>query len=1326
MTKCEYINQSKEITETYLSNKTAENINKNAIILWWQWENFVLKSDIYWISQLQKWTINWPLVWMTIDIEKQTGWNFLNNVEDQIKNIDLRNKTLADNFILPEQAKLLIRKEYDIDNIEKMVKELGINSKDWFSNMVWAQEMISHDLWIKKSTNAKITSTIPFWSRKFTTYMEYSFANYLQEYQTWIDNTLKRWGEYTIWRESDYVTFNQQVSIMREKWNLLNYIKSSPWNEYALFNDVYEWAFLKWLWADSPMQNREYWSKFMNDLQTLSWSKYWIRESSYEYIKAWHWFSNETETWLELVINSARRNFWVANALFSGISKASRWLSWFTNISNLVTSTLWYKTSLDTRNLLWTQAIYKTEDVMSELWISNQWIFRQRLNEYLDGAQISDAWIIDKLSIFLAQALEWKSWLKELEFKKSVSDLIMNYAYSKDSSLVPLFTKISWISNWFQDIADIVWAHRVTMNAFERAAHNFWWIDNLMYRKTSLETEYNLAIRSWDLAKWEEIKYNLFELRRDLNSEYLNQIRILNLDQSYANTRWRLIKRVSAIWLNHQAGRWMSKMWYNIAELWRFWKWAMPAILGWSITKLDEFALNSRHTQPVMQLLWNMMISNKYSHYIDSYLDNKSWEEKWTIERIYDSLDSLSRTNDMIQAMFANAPTRIILNAIRTWSDMFVSKQKWDEQEFYNNFAKLFDRSFWEFWAQFKSVNELSKLYKNIRSSWAPIDEVIWWYFVDKFMRTYYSNNLSNTDWNNDIVYETPNSFVYFLLWWTNDMFKFTLDNTQRKRTQEYLLARPDWLYWLFMESAWSSNIIWRIIKTFKSTPFIQADIWQMDQVYFGSMKEAIDRWDNKYILSSIDAWWETKDIRSWRTKNIISRIIDVDTADFWLAKYDDEWNFLSWTVSEEIQSQYNIWNTTVDSSKEYLKRIKSSYTSNEIPLSLIFWEEWEKRILAQYWPSIKNKQNLENMLKDQWKDWMFYRLIATAWIDTSQPWWWAVMLRKLASIDFNYMKNWDQSVVDPKTYELLDTKQTVRNAMQYAINNWNKELVDSINEWFFKKKKWVPTNEFKNTFSKAIEINEDWWYSVLSKSNPLRIENINNYLISKYLPYIKSVDIPMYSDILLETAFYTEYLWWQNTELWYNKIFNTPKDDKWKIDRSKSWLIKDSYRDTFNDVVQMNVALANWDTLWALALYNPMKLWRLKYSPLDKDWNVKKRSDRSLEEDQKYKVANTYLLQESIKWIEDLPINNAQKVWMYASLIQKWWYDTLADMETIKDLSPQAAWVFESIKRSLYWQIMWWLDVWRDALISEAERLSWLDINWTGWNTASSWSKSS
>jgi hypothetical protein len=80
--------------------------------------------------------------------------------------------------------------------------------------------------------------------------------------------------------------------------------------------------------------------------------------------------------------------------------------------------------------------------------------------------------------------------------------------------------------------------------------------------------------------------------------------------------------------------------------------------------------------------------------------------------------------------------------------------------------------------------------------------------------------------------------------------------------------------------------------------------------------------------------------------------------------------------------------------------------------------------------------------------------------------------------------------------------------------------MVSRIKDAFFTKK-----GKWKTNFSKKLMIDDNGEYIITDSSNDQRIKPIQDYIISSYLPYVKTTNLPAYGNILLKTDNSVNYL---------------------------------------------------------------------------------------------------------------------------------------------------------------------------------------------------------
>lgn len=1289
-------------------------------------QKFTSTFNLNYASSLLNSKLVWP-IYQTMNIAKVEHFSGIAVMNSYFKYIDWWDWVFKNELLtLSRELKLQLPKmtSWDLtkfkskigaDKIDEYFKNHRLTPFQWDVDLVLADELAKHDLWIEEAYTKSVKDNFAFWWNKLQWYFTYRLASYANDVERWVNNHIDDLISEAS-KDVKYANTASELNNVKSKFDILKHLES--WKLQDQLIVIKDNAFLRLFKDWESINNPEIWAKIFNDVEEVSnWRFVKIDDKDYQnYIMGAFWNEQRNLQWLVKYVNMAIWE-WAARAVWTAqqrIFNASRWLSWFTSVAPLVTSTIGYKLDLDVANFLWLKSYSDIPRVMEDFWIKIDEEIRLQVWEYLFEKWLSnDRTLVDQVVRF-AQDISIYSNRSKPEIMESFYDYVLRYANEKwyGSKFLRAVTNVK---NWFQDIADLVNIAAVKKSAFEMATRHYGWIDLINTRMTQLKLDLDIAKNSWNDELIKELQYNIDLMKRQVNTRYRMSMTYLSgIEQDYALWKGKLYDAIDSIWLWFQWGWWLSKVYHTVKYNYDYVRDLFGYLLRWEWKKAIEEWLMAIPNEIPLHFIWTTVQSIRLNSFMNNYLqwfeDNR---EDWKIEDIFDYFDWLSRFASVFQWFQANAVTRILIQWARRISHlMFDDKNMvdiWPYSVDVNRFEqtnKLIKSTFWEIWWWYRSLNEMVKLSQMWLSD----------YFENRLMKQYYFKNMYAQYNDVDIVYDTPGSMAYFLLGSANDVQKAKFNQFNRTATQQQIIdSVSQWqknLYSWFALRSIANSIT--IAKPFMSISSKKLSEWEKDYVediQYNDISQRIQSNDVKWIYSLIENWWskDSTEIANWWRRYVFAQLVDKNNLFTWIENVDDDGTFLSaseWTA--KLKSQILDWFLENVSSTQYLDKISSKYATEVPNIDWLFWKEYADKIRAKYWDLLDDPSKFKVFLEQWWKEWQLADIMKIAWIDYKQEWWATVLLQKIATHHFNLLKSWNSYIIDPRTWWVKDTKTEIMNAYQEAVAQWNDAMVSRIKDAFFTKKwKW------KTNFSKKLMIDDNWEYIITDASNDERIKPIQDYIISTYMPYVKTTNLPAYWNILLKTDNAVNYL--ANNKKWIgSEIYQSqPVREDWTIDYTKAPKINTKLQKYFEDELYSIEQLKKWNIDGFLANYNPM--WKVElFGPKDASWNTKPQSEWTDAERMAVASSNMYMLDQAFKDIESLPISDLHKVWAYSAVIKKWWFDTMLKLETMQWKIPDLAQAsFEQIKRNLFAWISEIPEVARHAISDEAARLSWIPIWW-------------
>ena len=706
----------------------------------------------------------------------------------------------------------------------------------------------------------------------------------------------------------------------------------------------------------------------------------------------------------------------------------------------------------------------------------------------------------------------------------------------------------------------------------------------------------------------------------------------------------------------------------------------------------------------------------------------ESDDDEWTIENAFNYIDWLARFASVFQSFQANAVTRMAMQIWRRVSHMMFDDKKVTDYGTYQIDVNMLEQTnqliksvVWEFWTWYRSINELVKM----KNMWVQS------YFENRFFKQYYFKNMYAQYNDVDMVYDTPWSLMYFLLWAANDVQKTKFDQINTQFVQKSII---DWIQW---DWAWNSSWYWWMLASFWMRSFINSvnimkpiltfnqtelsdneKLWA-EWLYHNDVSELVDWNDIEWLYWKIYSTWspEAENIKNWLRKYLASRVMNPEFVYTNIENVDEEWNYLpADEATDSFKKQIMDWFSEKMSAADYTKYLSTKFKEWTPNIDNIFWKEYADKIRWKYWDLLDDPKSFRDFLNNPWKEWQLADIMSMAWIDYQSEWWAALFLQKMASHEFNLLKSWNKYVVDPRNFELKDTKETISLAYNKAVSEWNQQMKARIEDAFFTKK-----GKWKKNFSKKIAIRDDWTYVVQEAGDEDRIKVIQDKIIKEYLPYLKTTNFEEYWNVIMKADHSVNYL--ANPEKSKSigsAVYNTLESKDWWIDYTAMPKMNPQLQKYYWDNMLAMESLKKWDVDMFMAKFDMMWVTKI-FWPRDKDWAVIPFKDLSDKMKNAVTISNMYMLNDALKNIESLPISDIHKVWAYAALIKKWWFETMAKLDTIKwDLPELALAALESLTRNL----LWWTNeiptVAQHAIIDEAARLSWV----SRWDDQTEWWK--
>ena len=983
-----------------------------------------------------------------------------------------------------------------------------------------------------------------------------------------------------------------------------------------------------------------------------------------------------------------------------------------------------YKLDLDVANFLWLKSYSDLPNVMEDFGIKINEEIRLQVWEYLFEKGLSnDRTLVDQVVRF-AQDVSIYSNRSKPEIMESFYDSALRYANEKWYG-TKFLRAVTNIKNWFQDVADLVNLSAVKKSAFEMATRQYGWVDLINTRMTQLKLDLDIAKNTWDEALVKDIEYNIDLMKRQVNTRYRMTMTYLSgIEQDYALGRGKLYDAIDSIGLWFQGWWWLSKVYHTMKYNYDYVRDLFWYLVRWEWKKAIENWMMAVPNEIPLHFIWTTIQSIRMNSYMNSYLQ---WfeddREEWNIDDAFSYFDWLSRFASVFQWFQANAVTRILMQWARRLSHlMFDDKNMVDIGPYsvdINRFEQtnqLIKSTFWEVGWWYRSLNEMVKLSQMGLSD----------YFENRLMKQYYFKNLYAQYNDVDIVYDTPGSMAYFLLGSANDIQNAKFRQFNRTATQQQIIdSVSGWnknLYsWFALRSIANSLTITKPFTSVASKKLSEDEKDYIEDIQYNDISDKIQSNDVSWIYGLIQKSWSTDSTEienGWR-RYVFAQLVDKDNLFTGIENVDDDGTFLSASEgTDKLKSQILDWFLENVSSKQYLDKIASNYATEVPNIDGLFWKEYADKIREKYWDLLDDPAKFKIFLEQGWKEWQMADIMKISWIDYKQEWWAAVLLQKIATHHFNLLKNGNSYIVDPRTWWVKDTKTEITNAYNQAIAEWNDAMVSRIKDAFFTKK-----GKWKTNFSKKLMIDDNGEYIITDSSNDQRIKPIQDYIISSYLPYVKTTNLPAYGNILLKTDNSVNYLATDKKWVWAEIYQSQPIKEDWTIDYAKAPKLNTKLQKYFEDELYSIEQLKKWNIDWFLANYNPMGKVEL-FWPKDSSGNTKPQSEWTDAERMAVASSNMYMLDQSFKDIESLPISDLHKVGAYSAVIKKWWFDTMLKLETMQGKIPDLAQAsFEQIKRNLFAWISEIPEVARHAISDEAARLSWIPIGWwTTWSGSGSW----
>lgn len=1221
------------------------------------------------------------------------------------------------------------RKDFEaerwFDKIDSWLSQNKVLDQENITRKRLTDEIVRYDM-IWDGDVRDLIKQWPFWQweKKLVQYFAYLMARYAADSESMI-STMMTSIKNNLWTNPKYsVALATMIDAERQMSDMIDTFSNftNPVDVWTTMSDN-SWLRLlaDWEW----LNDFDVWAKVFNDLEESRWWTQRLSSNDYQnYV--WSWFGNEQRSlrwirWVLWKLWSERLTEWVKWLNEKLISPASRKITWFTSIAPYITSMIWYKLDLDSINALAIKSNSNLPSLMKDFGIDIYWGMRLQVWDYLSKKWIKNNWLYNRVVDFVQDVSNYNS-KTAWEIRDEFYDTVGLYANKEDG--VTFLKAITNVTNGFQDIADIANVNAIRRWSFEMAARAYWWADLLDYRLTQLRVDLDNARRTWNTEKVREIEYNINRLKDDVNNRYSTILRYTSwYEQDYALGRWKLYDWLSWLWLQFQWWRWLSKVYHVIKYNASFGKELFARLANGTAREALQKDMFKIPSEIPMMFLGSLIQSIRYNNYLDRYLrEPDRWEEISAIDEAYWVIDWLSRYHSFFQWLQSNAFTRILMQwARRLGNNLFNSWWAVDINGMQINMSNLENYNYilksviWEIGTQFRSITEIAKL----NNMWVQA------YMEDRLFKMYQYKNLYATYWDADIVYETPNSFIYYMLGASNTIQDRTFDTINRQETAQKVVnaaetfwenASPLDIYsYMLIDSLFNNSIVGKIYRANSNKEKVPEDVREyLENTIWNNytVRNSVDSWDIWSIYNAIkDTGSPVADkISNWLRIYITSQLWDKDFLFSGTENVDDEWNYLPASeATDELIYQLGLW--YLDdwlSEDQYLKKLEYTYTTEAKDLEALFGANGGKLLAERYWDKISNPNKFFTMMSESTKEWQLADLIKLAWIDYKDPLWWTVFLQKTFTHHLNNLKNGKQYVVDPRDNTIKDTKTEILKAIDIAEQRWDTALMADIKDAFFTKK-WA----WKKNFSKKLYIHPDWEYQVVAASNTERLEPIQDYLISLYMPYLKTTNLPSYSNVLTQSDYAVNYLatWWK----WLaGDIYTEPKNEKNKEpDYSKKAILNPTHRQYLEDELYALEDLKRWSMWGFLSNHNPFRAATIT-APKDKFGNYKPEEEWTKNEQAMMLWVNMYILDEALRDIETLPLSSVQKVAAYSSIIRKWWFEVMAKLETMKDDIPEYALAsLEEIKRNMFGGIWEIPETIREAMIDEGSRLSWIDLRW-------------
>lgn len=1242
--------------------------------------------------------------WRAFESAKNTNIFALSGLNVMMRNIDDEKQFLSASV---EYAhKIWWKTKDDVYNVTKNIVDvrkidnafLKVNIQTQPQSQYW---LAAHSLWIKDFGNKviwswiKVSDLFTFGDNWIRTYYQTKVAMYMNDVKSSLSNNIDWLVAKTTDQEilnmlndaKQYVT-SHEFFANTSAWEFLNTMQD---NKFASF------FWKKFLWNESDGSLLfNYFSK--KDKDPLKWSLDKLWKWTLKYIGQDWWYSITPWMYQKAVLGK----FWDYDILWSRkwpakvlrtVGKVSKLLSWAVSIPALVTSSIWYAMDLDAWRFLidGNTMPWLVEDWMRRFWIDPMQWMQLQVNEYarkhwLDWEELN--WLVYNIltkSNILSKWVDHHVW---------IADVVSNYLKSQWMDRAwELASKISQISNWRQDIADIwMWGH-VRKMAFELATQFHAW--STQWALYKLELLRNRAAREWWAVA---VEYERF--LDAVNRTYKrNENFLLWMSQEYwlwgFNT-WKFWTAVmNVFWF--QWARWIGKFTNTIMYMAWTAKEVIAKVAMWMDIK--DIALTTDLT-PILHFANMIWLSLRSSQFLSRWLDDGRELDNESF------IEDMSMVSAFFQSIQSNWITRIML-------------QLWDAGRSYFNKDKdtlvLDDGTTLNIWNLLIANKLLSSIWAEMFGEVRSIKELIklaqaygrdWWlwvsdYFVNKFMKQLNYKSIYAAYGDVEFSYDTDTAFGYYLLWAASPEQKAKFEWYRLGNSLQYLLDNKYHIWAsIYLRALYENIPAYTIFKQVNQWDKLwQADKEWLRDVVYGTWWELLNngdyRWFIKYIQDSNISAVDKELMVRWFHKIVKDQLIDKKneySSSWWYEWADGEW-IDEWTlwVWEKIE-----WNTIWD----YISWIRPEFTLEKSMIEEWFWKDHP--FTDKYW-GIDLKQIHE--LTWRWgKEARLAMLMDWLWVDPSAKWWWYVFLKMMSTVTNNSIE-WGRYVV--KWWAIITREEAIQAHLSNVAKN-NPELLQ-VETLKFYKKKWG----LKATTPRLVF--DDAWNSRIVKTPSKDIEfqdAKNQYLTETFWPALKATNIDAYGKVSMAWTAYTEYKINKNPVVW--KLF-TKLDEFDKV--PEIWF---EWENLIRNEILMQKWFAEWDITAVLWLANPM--WKSKLLwPKDASWKLIPEDQRSMEQRNNHELLNVFFLKKTIQSISDMPIDNTKKAVAYAWLLQNWWFDVLSRAEKIKDRLPQEArWAYEKLSFSIAWAMPAMINDVRNAIIDEAEYLSWLSAKW---GAVASWS---